>query len=235
MPLPRGVRCVLLDIEGTTTPISFVYETLFPYAEERLPQFFAEAEPGTPEGDAVGRLRDEYDAEPARDELPPFGDGTDYARFLMKQDRKATALKAIQGLIWRKGYEMGELRGELFPDVAPALRAWRSAGIRLCVFSSGSVLAQRLLFGTTIDGDLTPLFDGFYDTRTGPKKSPTSYAEIAASAEVEPAAVLFLSDVPAELDAAAAAGMLTGLFVRPGNADAEPGRHPTYHSFEELL
>ncbi len=235
MPLPDGVRCVLTDIEGTTTPISFVYEVLFPFAESRLEAWFEGAREGTPTADAVAQLSREYRKDAGRVGLPAFGNGAPYARYLMAQDRKSTALKTIQGIIWREGYESGELRGEVFADVPEALSTWRQSGIRLRVFSSGSVLAQELLFGNTEYGDLTSYFEGFHDTTTGPKKEAASYARIAAAAKLRPPQILFLSDVPAELDAAADAGMATGLLQRHGNAPAALKRHPAYSSFSELI
>jgi len=152
----------------------------------------------------------------------------------MARDRKSTGLKQLQGLIWEEGYRAGALRGHVFPDVPPALAAWPAAGVRLRVFSSGSVRAQKLLFSHTDYGDLTRHFEAFHDTTTGPKLEPASYAAIAAAYALPPAEILFLSDHPGELTAAAAAGMQTGLLIRPGNATVDPGPHPTYRSFEEL-
>ena len=234
MALPDGIRCILMDIEGTTTPISFVYDVLFPYAEARLAEVFECVRDGTPAADAVAQLRLEYAREATTSELPAFGNGTAFARFLMAQDRKSTGLKTIQGMIWKEGYESGDLRGQVFSDVPDALRVWYESGLRLRVFSSGSVLAQTLLFGSTEYGDLTRYFEGFHDTNVGPKKEAASYAAIAAAADLPPYRILFLSDVVAELDAAAEAGLATGLLQRPGNAPAEPGPHPAYESLSEL-
>ena len=141
----------------------------------------------------------------------------------MDRDRKSTALKSLQGRIWEAGYVSGELRSHLYPDVRPALERCRAQGRKIAIFSSGSVLAQRLLFAHTPDGDLTPLIDGFFDTTTGPKREPESYGRIAAALSVPPAAVLFVSDVAAELDAARAAG-LADRTVRPRRR--LPGRGP---------
>jgi enolase-phosphatase E1 len=152
----------------------------------------------------------------------------------MARDRKSTGLKQLQGLIWEEGYRDGTLRGHVFPDVPPALAAWSAAGVRLRVFSSGSVRAQKLLVSHTDHGDLTRHFEGFHDTTTGPKLAAASYAAIAAAYALPPADVLFLSDHTGELAAAAAAGMQTGLLVRPGNPPADPGPHPAYRSFAEL-
>ena len=228
------MRAVLTDIEGTTTSIAFVYEVLFPYAAARLEAFCAAPHPGPELREALDRLREEHAVETAADPPPPFGDGAPYARWLMERDRKSTGLKLLQGLIWEEGYARGEIRGQVYLDVPPALLAWRAAGRRLRVFSSGSVRAQKLLFGHTEIGDLTPYFEGFHDTLTGPKQDPASYTAIAAAFALPPEEILFLSDVTAELDAAAKAGYRTGLLVRPGNRPAEPGGHAVYRSFLEI-
>ncbi len=236
MPLPEGILALLLDIEGTTTPISFVYEVLFPYARERLEPACAEALPGTPVAAAIELLRREHEADSrgGAEELPEFGTGAPYAAYLMDRDRKSTGLKALQGLIWEDGYRTGALHGQLFPDVPPALAAWRRDGVRVRIFSSGSVLAQKLLFAHSDHGDLSGLFEGFHDTTTGPKMAPSSYTAIAEVFSLPSGRILFLSDVVAELDAAAAAGMATGLLLRPGNRPAHSDRHPAHRVFSEL-
>ena len=232
-----GVRGILSDIEGTTTPVSFVYEVLFPYAEARLEQACARASWVPAIAAAVEQLGKEYRVESADGALDgiDLGDGAPYAKWLMAQDRKSSGLKMLQGLIWEDGYRDGSLRAQVYDDVPPALSAWREAGLRLRIYSSGSVLAQKLLFGHTAQGDLTPLFEGYHDTTTGPKKVADSYRKIADAYDLEPDAVLFLSDVPAELDAAAEAGMRTALLKRPGNKPVdEPCPHAAYRSFDEL-
>lgn len=235
MPLPEGIAAVLTDIEGTTTSISFVYDVLFPYAAARLDETCSRLHPEPELAEALARLRSEYQEEAARGvELPPFGNGADYARRLMAEDRKSTGLKLLQGVIWEDGFRAGALRGHLFPDVPPALTAWHAAGIRLRVFSSGSVRAQKLLFGHTDYGDLTPYFEGFHDTTTGPKREAASYAAIAGAYGLPAGEILFLSDVREELDAAAAAGMRTGFLIRPGNRPAEAGGHEVFEDFATL-
>lgn len=237
MPLPDGIQALLLDIEGTTTPIAFVYEVLFPFARERLVSACAETPADPPVAAALGLLRKEHARESKRatEDLPEFGTGAPYAAYLMDRDRKSTGLKRLQGILWEEGYRSGELHGEVFADVAPALEEWRRRGIRMRIFSSGSVLAQRLLFSHCREGDLTSYFEGFHDTTTGPKKEASSYRAIAAAFNLAPERILFLSDVVAELDAAAAAGMTTGLIVRPGNPPAPSADHPTYGSFDKLV
>ncbi len=228
--LPVGVRAVLIDIEGTTTPLSFVHDVLFPYARRRLDAACASGDERFAE--ALRLLRAEYQAE--KGDLSGFGDGAPYVHALMDRDRKSTGLKMLQGVLWEEGYRSGELKGQVYPDVAAALRAWKERGIRARVFSSGSALAQELIFGHSDQGDLLPYFEGFHDTTTGPKKSPESYRAIAEAFRLWPVDVLFLSDAVAELDAAREAGMQTGFFVRPGNRPEEPGGHAVYRSFEEL-
>jgi enolase-phosphatase E1 len=230
----QAILGVLTDIEGTTTSISFVYEVLFPYAEARLDATCARRAGEPAVAAALLRLRSEHAAEPPAAHPPPFGDGAAYARWLMAGDRKSTGLKALQGLIWEEGYAGGELRAHLFPDVAPALTAWQAAGVHLRVFSSGSRQAQQLLFAHTEAGDLTPLFEGFHDTTTGPKLERSSYRTIAVAFGLPAAALLFLSDTAGELDAAAAAGYRTALLERPGNRAQPAGAHPRCTSFTEV-
>jgi enolase-phosphatase E1 len=236
VPLPEGVRAVLTDIEGTTTPLSFVADVLFPFAKERLEDACGISAAEAPRfADAVRQLRREHEAERGSGAtVPDFGNGAPYARHLMELDRKSTGLKTLQGLIWEDGYRTGELKGDVYPDVPEALRSWKEKGIRVRIFSSGSVLAQKLLFGHTAYGDLLPYFEGYHDTTTGPKREARAYAAIAEAFGLPPGEILFLSDVVEELDAAREAGMRTGLFLRPGNKPAVPGGHPAYKSFSEL-
>jgi enolase-phosphatase E1 len=264
MPLPAGIGGLLLDVEGTTTAIAFVYDVLFPYAAARLEATCARRAAEPEVARAISRLRQEHAAEAAAGRpasgaagvdggagaggpggsggaaggagagLPAFGDGAPYVRWLMARDRKSTGLKALQGLIWEEGYAGGDLRGHVFADVPPALAAWRAAGVRLRVFSSGSRQAQQLLFAHSDFGDLTAFFDGFHDTTAGPKLERSSYVAIGEAFALPPAALLFLSDIVAELDAAAAAGYRTGLLERPGNRPQPRGAHPAFASFAEL-
>ena len=212
---PPRPSCILTDIEGTTTAIAFVKDTLFPFAEAALDGFL-DAQGAQP---AVAAILAEVRAA-APDEDPRAA-----LRRWMAEDAKVTPLKSLQGLIWRAGYEDGRLHGHLWPDVAPCLRAWSRAGLRLAVYSSGSVGAQRLLFGHSAAGDLTSLFAGFFDTAMGGKREPGAYAAIAAALSVPPADILFLSDVAEELDAAAAAGLQTCQVVRAADGTQASGRH----------
>lgn len=216
--------CVLTDIEGTTTAIAFVKDRLFPFAEAALDAFL-DAHGAEP---AVAAIMDDVRA------AAPGQDPRAALRGWMAQDAKVTPLKALQGLIWAAGYADGRLKGHLWPDVAPCLRAWARAGLRLAVYSSGSVEAQRLLFGHSDAGDLVPLFAGFFDTRVGGKREAASYAAIAAGLHLPAAEILFLSDVAEELDAAAAAGLRTCQLVRPEDGTRPSGRHPEAPDFPTL-
>jgi enolase-phosphatase E1 len=234
-----GIRVLLLDVEGTTTAVSFVYEVLFPFARARLREFLQAAPDDPASCDDVAALRAERQAETDAG-APPWPAGPDetlaavaYAEWLMDRDRKSTALKSLQGRIWRGGYRSGALQSHVYPDVRPALERWRAQQRSVAIFSSGSVLAQRLLFENTAEGDLTPLLHGYFDTTTGPKREPDSYRRIAEALHAAPAAVLFVSDVPAELDAARAAGMATALCVRDGAAPPATD-HPVRRTFDEI-
>jgi len=239
------IRGVLLDIEGTTTPISFVHTTLFSYARAELKEFLT-VNWNTPEvaADLAG-LHAEHAADVRRNLQPPplelaTPDGVSstiaYVNWLMDVDRKSTTLKSLQGKIWREGYLSRTLLAEMFSDVAPALRRWQKAGLSVNIFSSGSVLAQRLLFAHTQDGDLTDTIDNYFDTTIGPKTESESYQRIAQSVRLPAQEILFISDVSAELAAAKLAGMPALLCVRPGNATTE-GDEPfeTIRTFENLL
>lgn len=237
LPPAPGTRAILVDIEGTTTPIAFVHETLFPFAATRLERCCAGSGSGPEIVDAIRRLRDEYESEPRgpQADLPPFGDGSPYAAYLMRLDRKSTGLKALQGILWEEGYRSGELRAPVFADVPEALADWTGRGVRLRVFSSGSVKAQKLLFAHTDHGDLTGYFEGYHDTTTGPKQESRSYRAIAAAFSLPAGEVLYLSDVVAELDTAAGAGMQTGLVDRPGNQPQPASEHPVFRDFRTLM
>jgi enolase-phosphatase E1 len=156
-----------------------------------------------------------------------------YVHWLMDQDRKSTGLKSLQGKIWEEGYRAGDLKGEIYPDVSPALERWRRLGIDIAIFSSGSVQAQRSLFSNTTAGDLTRFIRAYFDTTTGPKTAPQSYGHIAAALERAPSEVLFLSDIAAELDAALTAGMRTALVVRTGSAPST-GAHPVIRTLDGI-
>jgi enolase-phosphatase E1 len=222
----RQVGAVLLDIEGTTTPIDFVHTTLFGYARARVKEFL-ERHWNDPEVRAdVARLGAEHADDPAAVAAHVYR--------LMDRDEKSTGLKSLQGKIWEEGYRAGDLKSVMYPDVLPALERWRRDGIDIAIFSSGSIQAQRSLFSNTAAGDLTGFIRAYFDTTTGPKTAPESYAGIAAALERSPSEVLFLSDVVAELDAALKAGMQTALCVRqPGSVPAA-GAHRVIQAFDQL-
>jgi enolase-phosphatase E1 len=222
------VRGILLDIEGTTTPIAFVYDVLFPFARLHFPEYLKRAD--------LTDLQREYD-EDARKGLnpPPWSpEPAAYIHWLMDQDRKSTALKRMQGEIWREGYEKANLHGEVFPDVPIALQRWQRENVDVRIFSSGSILAQRLLFSTTAAGDLTQFLRGYFDTTTGPKNDPASYRTIAKLFGISPSEMLFISDVTRELDAARHAAMQTLLCVRPGNHPQPAHTHGVITTFETI-
>lgn len=213
MSLPPAA--VITDIEGTTTPIDFVHKTLFPYARARLAAFCAAHAGQTMLADVP---------EPALETLLGW----------MDRDEKISALKTIQGMIWDEGYRSGALKSVLYPDVPPALKRWSQGGLRLFVYSSGSVPAQKLLFGHSDAGDLTPLFSGFFDTAIGAKRERASYAAICRGANLSPGETLFLSDVAAELDAAREAGLRTCQLVRAEDGTKPCRDHDTAADFPEV-
>lgn len=223
------LKGILLDIEGTTTPISFVYDVLFPFARTHAADHLEHAD--------LGQLKAEYETDVTNGlRPPPWSSGpVHYFLWLMDQDRKSTALKALQGSIWQRGYEAGELHGKVFPDVPPAFENWHRLTIDVRIYSSGSVLAQRLLFSTTESGDLTPFLKGYFDTTTGAKTDAASYAAIATAFALSAGEILFVSDVTGELDAARAAGMQTVLCTRQGNPPQPGNGFQAISSFYEVV
>jgi 2,3-diketo-5-methylthio-1-phosphopentane phosphatase len=241
----RNVRALVLDIEGTTTPVAFVSDVLFPFARRELHSYLLTNLDSDQLRQAIEQLRNENKADVAGGHgPPPFRDEgrdqliaslTAYAEWLMDRDRKSTGLKTLQGHIWRRGYDSGQLRGAVFADVAPALARWRAAGKTIAIFSSGSILAQQLLFRTTPCGDLTRFIDAYFDTGVGAKTSPESYERMVKALHHAPSTLLFISDVAAELEAARAAGWQVLLCVRPGNKPVTDGAEwETVSDFGEI-
>lgn len=240
-----NVRAILLDIEGTTTPIKFVYEILFPFAHQHVKEFIREHRDSADVRGDIAQLRVEYLADiESGNELPswPYDSDdswlesvTSYVHWQMKQDRKSTALKSLQGKIWEAGYLSGRLLSQVYPDVPPALVRWRTQEKKIYIYSSGSILAQKLLFAHTTYGDLTGFISDYFDTTSGAKKAPASYQSISEEIALPAGDVLFLSDVTAELDAARNAGMQTTLCVRPGNAEMEPATYAAVRTFEVVF
>ncbi|ACL73700.1 2,3-diketo-5-methylthio-1-phosphopentane phosphatase [Thioalkalivibrio sulfidiphilus HL-EbGr7] len=217
-------KIILTDIEGTTSSLSFVKDVLFPYAREHLPEF-------------VRGHRDDTEVKRLLADARAYAGGDLDEEALIERmigwidnDQKITPLKALQGLIWEDGYARGDFQGHVYEDAVAHLRQWHQQGLRLAVYSSGSVHAQKLLFGHTAFGDLNPLFEAYFDTRIGGKRDTASYKAIAKELGVEPREVLFLSDLRAELDAAAEAGMKTTALDRAGNGE-DFGPHPVARDF----
>ena len=240
-----SIQAILLDIEGTTTPIDFVFRTLFPFARQRLQQFLLKhgSEPSI--RNDIDALRTQHRADEALQLNPPrwvedtpaaeLTSAAAYGAWLIDRDSKCSALKSLQGKIWQEGYRGGELRGEVYPDVPVALARWSRQGKIICIFSSGSVLAQKLLFGSTAAGDLTGFLRAYFDTTTGLKNAPESYVRIAEALALEPRNFLFISDVAKELDAARDAGVHTALCVRTESTEQAASAHLVVHSFEEIF
>jgi enolase-phosphatase E1 len=220
----HSIEAVLIDIEGTVTPISAVRDVLFPYARTRL-QTFVEAHAGDPA--VAGVLAQTRELEPEADPVASLLRWSDL-------DQKVTPLKTIQGLIWRDGYAAGDLVAQFYPDAPESLTFWKREGLPLYVYSSGSEEAQRGIFGHSQMGDLTGLFSGFFDTRIGPKREAASYIAIRATVGLPAGLILFLSDVEAELDAAATAGFRTCQIVREEDGTVPSTRHPTATTLHEV-
>lgn len=224
------MRFILTDIEGTTTSVAFVYEVLFPYFKQHVADYLnspeaAEAAPWV-----------QHVQQTMLEESGVEGNLAEITQQLLDwshADRKHPALKGIQGLVWRRAYQKGEITGHIYPDVPPALERWKAAGIGLGIYSSGSVEAQRLLFGFSDFGDLTPYFSHYFDTQVGHKREPESYRNIAATLQLPAGEILFLSDIEAELDAAAETGMNTIQVIRPGTQVGK--NHRTAADFAEIV
>ena len=221
------IKAILTDIEGTTSAVSFVFDVLFPYAARHLPQFILDHA----EEPVVAAQLDAVRAESGEG-------GADLIRVIeillqwLAEDRKATPLKALQGMVWQQGYASGQLKGHVYPDAVEALKRWHQAGYALYVYSSGSVQAQKLLFAHTAFGDLTPLFSGYFDTRVGAKRETESYQNIAEQLILPPQDLLFLSDIRQELDAARLAGWHTCQLIRD-DAD-ELSDHLQVNRFDQI-
>jgi len=214
------IRAILTDIEGTTSSISFVHDVLFPYARGHMKEF-VHASVADPQ---VAALLDDVRRAAGASELDLDGVVAQLVAWI-DADSKTTPLKALQGMIWEDGYRRGDLTGHVYPDAVRQLERWSGSGLRLYIFSSGSVQAQQLLFRHSDAGDLTPLFAGYFDTRIGNKQDPDAYRAIATEIDLPPEDILFLSDIRAELDAAAAVGMRTIWLVRDGQPDPDAPHH----------
>ena len=220
------IKAILTDIEGTTSAVSFVFDVLFPYAAKHLPDFVREQAGRADVSEQLDAVR--------RDSAEPDADVERVIEILLgwiAEDRKATPLKALQGMVWEQGYRAGQLKGHVYPDAVEALRRWHQEGYDLFVYSSGSIQAQKLIFGCSEAGDLSGLFSGYFDTTSGPKREAQSYQRITQAIGVDAAEIVFLSDIVEELDAARAAGMATCGLAREGGE--LPG-HLSVASFAEI-
>lgn len=258
-----GIRHILLDIEGTTCPVSFVSEVLFPYAQRQVGDYLNRHAQDPAIQQLVRELQQAWQQEDHPEavtllqvarasrqesacqsgELDAAADGTDslteqallpYLNWLIQNDRKLTAWKELQGLIWREGYARRELKANLFSDVLPTLRRWKQMGMELSVYSSGSVAAQQLLYGNSQEGDARPLFSHWFDTRIGAKQQTESYQRILELIGCRAEQVLFVSDALAELEAASTAGMRVAFSNREGNPHRDPGPFTSISSLDQL-
>jgi enolase-phosphatase E1 len=241
-----SVEALLLDIEGTTTPIDFVYRVLFPYAKNNVRNYLSAHRSLPAVQDDITGLIEENASDAEQGNEPPLivGSATNasvdaianYVSWLIDRDRKTTPLKSLQGKIWDEGYHKGDLRGIVYEDVPRAFERWRQQGKRIYIYSSGSVLAQKVLFGNTEAGDLTHSISGYFDTEIGAKKESESYRRIAEALAMRPSSLMFVSDVVDELDAAATVGFHTVLCVRPGNSPQRPNSaHEIRTTFDDLF
>ncbi|KAL8167307.1 hypothetical protein V2J09_008806 [Rumex salicifolius] len=236
-------RCVVLDIEGTTTPISFVTNVLFPYAHDNVGRHLSATYETLETQDDINLLRAQIEDDLEKGvagaiPVPRASEGKEEVvaalvanvEAMIKADRKITALKQLQGHIWRTGFQNNELEGVVYEDVPDALEKWHASGIKVYIYSSGSRLAQRLIFGNTNFGDLRKYLCGFFDTKVGNKRETQSYVEIAESVGVDsPSEILFVTDVYQEATAAKAAGLDVVLLIRPGNVPL-----PENHGFKTV-
>ncbi|MEW6692353.1 MAG: acireductone synthase [Pseudomonadota bacterium] len=225
-----NIQAIVTDIEGTTSSIDFVHKVLFPYARGRIADFVrqnADRPEVKEQIEAVGRE--------VGDDHIPLEEAILHLVEWIDEDRKITPLKALQGMLWEEGYRHGDFTGHMYPDAVEWLRRWHDEGIRLYVYSSGSVQAQRLLFAHSDAGDLTPLFSGYFDTTIGSKREAEAYRLIAEALELPPAEILFLSDMPAELDAAKAAGLQVLGLARQGEPmSSQAAAHRWCRNFDEV-
>jgi enolase-phosphatase E1 len=221
------IKAIVTDIEGTTSSILFVKDVLFPYARANL-------------ADYVRSHADDPQVKPLLDNVcKEAGSELSLEQIIAQliqwidEDKKVTPLKSLQGLIWEAGYRQGDFKGHLYPDAAEKLKAWKADGLDLYVYSSGSVYAQKLLFGHTEYGDLTPLFSGYFDTHIGGKREQQSYDNIAKQLDMPANQLLFLSDIKEELDAAKAAGFET-IWLTRDSAPEPQAEHRQVNSFDQI-
>jgi enolase-phosphatase E1 len=225
----KGVKYILTDIEGTTTSVKFVYDVLFPYFREHIGELKSLTK--TDEVQSAFRQTVELSASLENKKLSSVDDILNTLYRWSEEDRKITPLKAVQGILWDKGYRSGEIKGHVYEDVRPSMEKWKSQGLKMGVFSSGSIAAQKLIFGFSETGDLTPFFSNYFDTTTGGKREMETYPKIASELELPSSQILFLSDIVEELEAADQAGMQTVQLVRKGTTANWPR---TVENFSEI-
>jgi enolase-phosphatase E1 len=239
------VRAILLDIEGTTTPVDFVTKTLFPYASRKLEPFLRENAVNADVRALMEELRAQQEMDERNGLKPPgwhddseegrLRSSADYGQWLIARDSKCTPLKALQGKIWQQGYASGELQGEMYPDVPMAFKRWKRQGKVICIYSSGSALAQQFLFGSVATGDLTRYITAFFDTHVGAKGEAESYWKIAGAVSIEPRQFLFVSDSAKEVEAARAAGMQALLCERDAPSSATKDASRVIRDFNDVF
>jgi enolase-phosphatase E1 len=239
------VRVVLLDIEGTTTPADFVYKTLFPYASRKIEPFLREHAGSADVRSFMENLREQQERDLRNGLEPPVWRSASeeeqlcscvaYGQWLITRDSKCTPLKCLEGKIWQRGYESGDLHGEVYPDVPAAFERWKRQKRIICIYSSGSALAQRLLFQTTQAGDLTTHISLYFDTRVGAKGDAESYKRIAESFAQRPERFLFVSDALKEIEAARSAGMQVLLCERESGPAKQAGAGEAIHDFNGVF
>jgi enolase-phosphatase E1 len=213
MKVLDGIQWILTDIEGTTTEVSFVYDILFPYFRSHMDEW------KTVDSDQMNQVLEQTRLLVLEEQSIDLSTNEaifDQLRQWSIEDRKVTPLKTFQGMVWEQGFKSGAIKGHMYPDVKPALERWTAMGMKLAIFSSGSIAAQKQLFGFSTEGDLTPYFSAYFDTTTGMKRDEQTYHLIVQQLHASANSVLFLSDIPQELEAANAAGMRTLQLVRPG-------------------
>ncbi|KAL2100485.1 hypothetical protein ACEWY4_004879 [Coilia grayii] len=250
--VPANTSVILLDIEGTTTPITFVKDILFPYIRENLEEYLSDhwEEDECKQDVHLLKKQAEEDQRQNRacpvhtvdqtvhtDEEKAIREVVESVLWQMAADRKTTALKQLQGHMWRAAYHSGKIKGEVYQDVVPAIRGWRQWGMKVFIYSSGSVEAQKLLFGYSVEGDLLDLFDGHFDTNVGAKVESKSYERIAERIGCAPEEIMFLTDVTREAKAAEEAGLSVAVVLRPGNmelTEEERAQYTTITSFSQI-
>lgn len=242
--IPENIRVILLDIEGTTTPMEFVHTTLFDYARKHIRGFLERFQPIPEVKSSLADLKRMHSEDTTAGRNPPEWNSdtpesdmdsmVNYSIWLIDNDSKAAPLKHLEGLMWEEGYRSGELRGEVYPDVPRMMARWVQDGFDICIYSSGSVFSQQMLFGTTRFGDLMKYIRGYFDTAVGNKREAASYTNIATILGVKPEEILFFSDSPAELTAASKARLKVILVERDGSLASGESGMETIADFDAL-